>query len=385
MRIREKRRRADLAALFFLLIFTVSAIAAIGVIVATRSGAATLELGPGGMDLNPAERVLLSTYLNTRADQLTSPAGNDPTPIAFSVLAGETAGEVAERLAVQGLIGDAQLLSIYLRYKGLDDQIEAGDFILRQTMTIPEIAATLTDANAREMSVRITEGWRLEQIAEALSANANLAASGMDFLALAGPAGPRRLAGSYSFLGDIPAGASLEGFLFPDTYLVRPGASAADLLNKMLANFEARLPAGYRTSVARRGLTLYQAIIIASLIEREAAVDDERPLIASVILNRLTIGQPLEIDATVQYALGSPGNWWPSVAGLDYRSITSPYNTYVVTGFPAGPIANPGAASIAAVSNAVQTDYLYYRARCDGSGQHSFAATYEEHLRNACQ
>jgi UPF0755 protein len=383
MRIREKRRRADLAALFFLLIFMVSAIAATGVILATRRGGAAIELGPGASDLNPAERVVLSAYLNTRAGQLTSPAGNDPTPTSFSVLAGETAGEVAGRLAVKGLIGDAQLLSFYLRYQGLDDQIEAGDFILRQTMTIPEIAAALTDASAREMSVRITEGWRLEQIAEALSANPNLAASGMDFLALAGPAGPR--SGSYPFLSELPAGASLEGFLFPDTYLVRPGASAADLLNKMLANFEARLPAGYRASVAGRGLTLYQAITIASLIEREAAVDEERPLIASVILNRLTIGQPLEIDATVQYALGAPGNWWPRLAGLDYRSIINPYNTYVVTGFPAGPIANPGAASIAAVADAAQTNYLYYRARCDGSGQHSFAATYEEHLGNACQ
>jgi UPF0755 protein len=382
MRIREKRRRADLAALFFLLIFTVSAVAATAVIVATRGGAATVELGPGASNLNPAERLVLSAYLSARADRLISPAGNDPTPISFSVLSGETASEVAERLVTQGLVSEAQLLNFYLRYKGLDAHIEAGDFILRQTMTIPEVAAALTDASAREMSLRITEGWRLEQIGEALSTNPNLGVSASDFLALAGPSGPRT--GGHSFLGDIPAGASLEGFLFPDTYLVRPGSSAADFLNKMLTNFDARLPAGYRTAVTGRGLTLYQAIIVASLIEREAVLDDERPLIASVILNRLTIGQPLEIDATVQYALGAPGDWWSSVAGLDYRSITSPYNTYYVTSLPTGPIANPGAASIAAVANAAQTNYLYYRARCDGTRRHSFAATYEEHLANAC-
>ena len=144
------------------------------------------------------------------------------------------------------------------------------------------------------------------------------------------------------------------------------------------------MPPDYRTQVAARGLTLHQAITLASLIEREAVVGDERPLIASVIYNRLAVGQLLEIDAAVQYALGQPGNWWPRLAGLDLRGIQSPYNTYAVPGLPPGPIANPGLESILAAANPATTDFYYYRALCDGSGRHAFAVTYEEHLANAC-
>jgi UPF0755 protein len=279
-------------------------------------------------------------------------------------------------------VHNPQLLIYYMQFLGIDDQVEAGDFILRQTMTTREVAAALTDARSREVQLRVVEGWRREQIAEALAASPSFAGVAADFLALTNQTSPR--AGAYPFLSDLGPGASLEGFLFPDTYLVRPTASAADILDKMLSNFEARLPAGYRAQVSARGLTLYQAITVASLIEREAVVDDERPLIASVIYNRLAAGQRLEIDATAQYVLGKPGDWWPRLDDLDLRVINSPYNTYVVEGLPPGPVANPGLSSIAAAANPAVTDYLYYRAKCDGSGRHAFAATYDEHLLNAC-
>jgi UPF0755 protein len=361
---------------------TAGACATLGLIVFLNGATAANDLGTPAADLNPAERFLLTAYLWANAADLTTPAGSDPTPITFNVQSGEAVGAIAERLAGQHLVHDARLLIFFLRYKGWDAGIEAGDFILRQTMTISEVARALTDAGAREVSVRVIEGWRLEQIAEALSANPDLAVSRDAFLALAGPNGPR---GGSDFLGEIPPGASLEGFLFPDTYLFHPGASASDVIEKMLANFQAQVPAGYRTQIAAHGLTLYQAVTFASLIEREAVVDDERPVIASVIYNRLAIGQPLEIDATVQYALATPENWWPPVAGLDLRAVDSPYNTYAAAGLPAGPIASPGLASILAVASPADTQYLFYRARCDGSGRHAFAATYEEHLANACQ
>jgi UPF0755 protein len=249
-------------------------------------------------------------------------------------------------------------------------------------MTLPEVARALTDALAREVVVRVTEGWRMEQIAEALALHPALADRSDDFRLLAGPNSPR--ANAYSFLSDLGPGASLEGYLFPDTYLLRPDATASDILNKLLSNFEARLPAGYRGQVAARGLTLHQAITVASLIEREAVVGEERALIASVIYNRLAVGQLLEIDAAVQYALGQPGNWWPRLEGLDLRSIQSPYNTYAVAGLPPGPIANPGLESILAAANPATSNFYYYRALCDGSGRHAFAVTYEEHLANAC-
>ena len=383
MRIREKRRQANLAARFFFLIVCLGALIVAGVLAFSSFGARELnDLGAGSPDLNPAERAMLVAYLATRSGEIARPAGSDPTPVDFSVAPGESAGTVAQRLAEAGLVSDAQLLTYYLRYLGLDGEVEAGDFILRQTMTMPEVARALTDALAREVVVRVTEGWRLEQIAEALALHPALADRSDEFLLLAGPNSPR--ASSFSFLSDLGPGASLEGYLFPDTYLLRPDASASDILNKLLGNFEARLPADYRGQVAARGLTLHQALTVASLIEREAVVGDERPLIASVIYNRLAAGQLLEIDAAVQYALGRPGDWWPRLGGLDLRGIVSPYNTYAVPGLPPGPIANPGLESILAAANPTASNYFYYRARCDGSGRHAFAVTYEEHLANAC-
>lgn len=383
MGIRAKRRKSNLAAQFFLLIFGVCAVAVAGMLAFASFGRRGLDvLGAGSPDLNPAERALLTAYLAARTGDLTTPAGTDPTPVDFSVAPGETAGVVAERLATQGLIADAQLLTSYLRYLGLDNQVEAGDFILRRTMTTPEVARALTDALAREVVVRVTEGWRLEQIAEALALHPALADRSDEFVLLAGPNSPRVHA--FGFLSGLAPGASLEGYLFPDTYLLRPDATASDILAKLLGNFEARLPPDYQSQVAARGLTLHQAITLASLIEREAVVSDERPLIASVIYNRLAAGQLLEIDAAVQYALGQPGNWWPRLEGLDLRTIVSPYNTYALAGLPPGPIANPGLDSIQAAANPAVTNYFYYRALCDGSGRHVFAVTYEEHLANAC-
>jgi peptidoglycan lytic transglycosylase G len=379
--IKQRRRRADLAARLFILSFMLCVLLAVGVVVGLRWTVAS-HLGRPAADLNPVEAFLLTTYLAARAPDLTAPAGSDPTPIPFSVQSGESAAAIAERLATEHLVNEARLIQYYLRYTGLDNHIEAGEFVLRQTMTVVEIASALTDARDREISVRVFEGWRLEQIAEALNTNPALSVSKDDFIALAGPNGTR--SDTYAFVRDLPPGASLEGFLFPDTYFFRPGATASDAINKMLANFDAKLPADYRAAAGAHGLNVYQAITVASLVEREAVVDDERPLIASVILNRLAIGQPLEIDATVQYALGTPGNWWPSVNGLDFHAIANLYNTYTVAGLPPGPIANPGLRSILAAAHPADTKYLYYRALCDGSGRHAFAATYEEHLANAC-
>ena len=381
--IRAKRRRSNLAVRFFLFIFAIAALLVGGVYAYLAfNSRARQTVGEAGQDLNPAESTVLLAYLTARASDLEKPAGNDPTPINFSVEPGATASQVAAELFDLGLISDARLLTTYLRYHSLDNQVEAGDFILRQTMTIPQVALALTDADAREVAVTVIEGWRMEQIADALRTHRGLSNVAGDFEALAGPNVAR--AATYDFLAELPPGASLEGYLCPDTYLLRPDATASEIIDKLLANFAARLPDNYRADVAAQGLTLHQAITVASLIEREAVVDDERPIIASVILNRLGAGQLLEIDATTQYGLGKEGDWWPKLTGLDLRAVDNPYNTYANPGLPPGPIANPSLNSIAAVAHPAATDYRYYRALCDGSGRHAFAATYEEHLANAC-
>jgi UPF0755 protein len=189
----------------------------------------------------------------------------------------------------------------------------------------------------------------------------------------------------FSFAEDIPDPPSFEGFLFPDTYYLDPEATAIDVTHEMLANFDQQVTAELRAGFARQGLSLFEGITLASIVEREAVVGDEKPTIASVFLNRLASSMTLDADPTVQYALGQhEGGWWKAPLSFNDLEIDSHYNTYRYAGLPPGPIANPGLESLEAVAFPDQTNFLYFRALCDGSGRHAFARTFEEHLANAC-
>lgn len=336
--------------------------------------------------LNPIEAAALSVYLMSSQETLSTPAGNDPTTIIFEVSPGETASQIADNLLARGLISDTTLFRNYLRYYGLDVQIEAGSYSLASTMTIPEIALALTHATPTEITVRIVEGWRREQIADWIDQQPDIPFSGAEFLSATG-AGVS-LPPQITFAGEIPTGATLEGFLFPDTYRLSADATAGELVSKMLSNFDTRVTPQMRLDAAAQGLTLYQVVTLASIVEREAVVADERPTIASIYLNRLSAGMRLEADPTVQYAMGyqaDTGQWWNlNLTQSDYLSVDSPYNTYLYAGLPPGPIASPGLSSIQAVIYPAQTPYLFFRAACDGSGRHLFATTFEEHVNNAC-
>lgn len=379
-----RRRKTGSAALkFFLLMIIAAALGLAGAAIAVtlNGSSAAADFGPPAADLNPAERAGLSLYLSLNKAALNTPAGTDAANIAFAIEPGENASAVAARLQEMGLVTDANLLRLYMRYKGMDDQIEAGNFTLNAAMTIPQIAEALTDAAPDEVSVRVWEGWRIEQIADSLAGQPDLAYSRDDFMRLVAPGGER--AGGYSFLGDIPAANSLEGFLFPDTYSFSPGASTAEVLNRFLAGFDQKVTTQMRTDAAVQGFTLYQVVTLASIVEREAVHDDERPIIASVYLNRLASGMKLDADPTTQYAIATAANWWPPL-DVDPRVIDNPYNTYVYEGLPPGPIASPGLSSIKAVIYPAQTGYYFFRARCDGSKYHNFSTTYEEHLAYGC-
>jgi UPF0755 protein len=191
------------------------------------------------------------------------------------------------------------------------------------------------------------------------------------------------------FLDQRPAGATLEGYLAPDTYqLAAEGSTVLDLLKRQLDTFRDRVMPAWREAQAsgKTKLTLHQVLTLASIVEREAVLDDERPMIAGVYLNRLARGMRLEADPTVQYAMGyqaDSGLWWKAPVYLqEYDKVVSPYNTYKVKGLPPGPIAAPSLASIEAVLNPAQHDYLFFMAKGDGSGRHTFARTFEEHLKN---
>jgi UPF0755 protein len=336
--------------------------------------------------INVAEQIYLQTYLDARAEQLAQPAGDGNLPVSFSVAPGETADTIAANLAAAGLLNNTELFGRYVRYHGLDSGLEAGDFLLSPQMTIPELADALTEGTLREIDLRFLEGWRLEEMANYL-ATVNAAQIDADtFLAITQRQAAFDLS-AYDFLASLPPQATLEGFLFPDTYRVPPDADAAYLVDKMLQNFGDRVTPAMRQAYGFYGLSVREAVTLASIVEREAVVAAERPLMAGVFLNRLAQEMKLEADPTVQYALGydtNSGKWWKNPLTLDDLAFDSPYNTYVAPGLPPGPIANPGLASLQAVAEPTQTEFIFFVVDCTAAtpGSHVFSVTYEEHLAN---
>ena len=336
--------------------------------------------------VNVAQRIYLQVYLDSRAEQLAQPAGNGSLPVSFSIAPGETADTIAANLAAAGLLNDIELFRNYVRYHDLDSGLEAGDFLLSPQMTIPELADSLTEGVLREVDLRFLEGWRLEEMANYLATVNAAQIDADDFLAITQRQVPFDLS-SYDFLVSLPPEATLEGFLFPDTYRVPPDGDAAYLVDKMLQNFGNRVTPAMRQAYGFYGLSLRDAVTLASIVEREAVVAAERPLMAGVFLNRLAQEMKLEADPTVQYTLGyqsDTGKWWKNPLYLDDLALDSPYNTYVSPGLPPGPIANPGLASLQAVAEPAPTEFIFFVVDCTAvtPGSHIFSVTFEEHLAN---
>jgi UPF0755 protein len=325
----------------------------------------------------------VSFYLEARRSELNAPAGSDPASVIFTIEPGESVGQIAARLQSEGLIRDAQLFRQYLRYAKLDSGVEAGQFTLKKTMTIPQIAQALQTGLRDELTLTIPEGRRLEEVAALVAQQMPISATA--FLASARDA--KAWAAQYRVLSDLPAGASLEGYLFPDTYRFPQEVTAPDVIGRMLSNFDRRVTPALRDKLAAQKRTLFQAVTLASIVERESAVAAERPAIASVYFNRLVSGMALDADPTVQYGMASARNqppWWPQLTQQDYRSVKSPYNTYLNPGLPPGPIASPGLSAIQAAVEPAQTVYYFFRASCNRDGTHLFSKTLEEHAAKAC-
>jgi UPF0755 protein len=342
---------------------------------------AAVLIAPEG--LNPAEAIVLRIYLLQNNNALNTPKGTDPTLRRFEVTDTDTAQSIGVKLVTEGFINNGTLFKNYVRYEGLDKQLRAGIFFISETMTTAEIARELTNPIPQTVTLVVIEGWRKEQIAEAIDAQPMLNFSGNDFLALVGEGAP--LPPDFQQKYNIPSGASLEGFLFPATYEVYIGASAAELRDQMLDAFDRNITAQMRGDVLAQNRTMFEVVTLASIVEREAIIPEERPQIAGVYLNRLDGGVKLDADPTVQYGIGNSrdGNWWTRLSLQDYQ-YSHPYNTYIHTGLPPGPIASPGIASIRAVIYPAIVPYFYFQAACDSSGRHVFSITYEEHLSKSC-
>jgi UPF0755 protein len=370
-----------LARLVVLLVVLVGCLAAGLVLLLSWQDAGS---GSGASTLNLVERLYLGSYLASRSGDLGKAAGDGSGEASFEISPGENADQIAANLVEQGLLTDRSLFRNYVRYHGLDSRLEAGTFQLSRQLTIPELAARLTRATAVEIELRFIEGWRLEQMVEYLEVTNPANIDAAEFSAIV----ERRTAfdlSSYDFLATLPDEASLEGFLFPDTYRLQSDASAADLAGAMLSNFGERVSPGLRQSFGVQGLSTYEAVILASIVQREAVLLEEHPLMVGVFLNRLEQGGLLQADPTVQYALGYQADsekWWKSPLSREDLDVISPYNTYRVAGLPPGPIANPGLSALQAVASPTITDDLFFVLDCtaDRPGSHVFSQTYEEHL-----
>jgi UPF0755 protein len=333
------------------------------------------------------------------------PAGTDGSRITVEVVGGSTDSEIGQLLFDKGLV-KSQLVFLYtVMQAGRSGDLQAGVYDLSPSLRPSQIVAALKQEAGEEVSVTLIEGWRLEQMVGYLGST-KLTMNLEEFAALARTP-PADLLAKYDFLAGLPAGRSLEGYLYPDTYRVDANASAREVIEKLLDTFGRRLTQEIRDGIAAQGLTIDQAVTLASIVEREAVLDAERPTIAGVYLNRInhpkgeTVGL-MQADPTLQYALSTAQfgsrpvrdwgqiTWWPQLqtAGKDVvlPEALAGYQTYLVRGLPPTPISAPRIASIAGVAAPdTGAGYLYFVAGCPGGvrdGSHYFAKTNSEQNAN---
>jgi UPF0755 protein len=287
-----------------------------------------------------------------------------PAARIVTISQGESFKSIARRLAAAGVVRSAILFMAYGEWSGDAARVKPGDYAFAGGESLQRILARLVAGDFLTVTVTIPEGLTVHQIGQRLEVAGLVCASEFDAAAANGPL--------INALGLAPTGA--EGYLFPATYRFSPRARSDDLLAVMLARFFRVFTPQLEQRMFDAGLDARQLVTIASIIEREAKVAGERPVIASVFYNRLAAGMPLQSDPTAQY--NSSGERLPALAAVH---TVSAYNTYAISGLPPGPIANPGWSAIGAALYPAHTEYLYFVARDDGT--HIFSRSFEEHQR----
>lgn len=295
-----------------------------------------------------------------------SPVGGSRKEIV-RVPRGATAGTVGRLLAGHRMVRSALGFKILARLTGKSGSLKPGAYDLNSDMSPMKIIDKIASGDACSRWLTVPEGYTAAQIGDSIQESGMGKAARFTTLALRD---------GYAFKEGFPHPKdSLEGYLFPDTYLMPVGASEDTVIREMLACFDRKVAKPLAPDFARSDMSFQEIITLASLIEREARVPKDRPMISAVLRNRLRVNMRLQCDATVIYALGH------HVDRVLYRDleIDSPYNTYRNAGLPPGPIANPGLDSIKAALHPAEADYLYYVAKPDGS--HIFSRTLDEHQR----
>lgn len=297
-----------------------------------------------------------------------SPAAPGGAAQVVTVPPGASLRAIAAQLDAAGLIRSPLAFMVAARTRRLAARLQSGEYLIEPSSSTLEILDKLALGQVVLHRLTVPEGYTAAQIAAALEA-AGLGERS-SFLRLVRQEGDTF---SWPFLAGR---RNLEGYLFPETYYFPRGLAARQIVTAMLARFDERVTPRLRAEAETRGISLAQAVTVAAMVEREARLPVERPIIAGVIYNRLRRGWRLEIDATVLYALGRHGGL---VTNADLQ-VESPYNTYRYAGLPPGPIANPGLAAIEAAVRPADTPYMFYVLRPDGT--HAFSRTFEEHQRN---
>jgi UPF0755 protein len=292
-----------------------------------------------------------------------------PTPmqdVKITIKPGSSSADIAGVLADNGVIKNAILFKLYISRKNAGEKLQAGEYNLQTGMSFSEaLIALLKGPDIKYFKITAPEGLTVAQTADTVAASSPIKKD--DFLAAA-----IKSKYKFDFLKEIP-GEDLEGFLFPKTYTITDKTTAEDLINMMLKQFQIETSVLDMSLAEKRGMTIYQVVIVGSIIEKEVKLSQERPLVAAVIYNRLDQGMYLQMCATVEYALPEHKE------ALSYEDLEteSPYNTYLHPGLPPGPIASPGLASLEAALKPSPVDYLYYVLTGE-DGTHSFTNSYEE-------
>ncbi len=333
-------------------------------------------LGPAAEHLPGTQKLRLILRCSGMLERFNSPV--NPQSGRFILEIGEQEGVSAVLSDIAGgLDCDPELLRTYWIYTGADRQIRPGRYVLSGTFTVPQITDLVTAAGKSLVRFSFISGMRLEELAQLIDGS-GFSFSGAEFLEAAKNYDP-----------DLhPTGIrSLEGYFVPGSYEMSRGIPLDAFLNNFVRVFNTRVREPYGQAFSENGLSLHEAVTMASMIAREAMSESEYGMIASVFYNRIAAGMKFESDPTAQYAIGwdpESGTWWKNPLTLIDVSVNSAYNTYGVNGFPPGPICSPGADIYEAVAYPEQTDYLYFRARCDNTPYHNFSRTYEEHVSFAC-
>jgi UPF0755 protein len=295
-------------------------------------------------------------------------AGRATEEVVVDIPPGTSTAEIFRRLEAVGVVEDAKLAEVYYRLHRRRTPLQAGEYRFRRPMPVDEIINRMGRGDVVRHAIVVPEGLTAEETFAIFWKQG-----------IGGPDGFRAAMAETELVpGLTPGVTDLEGFLFPDTYIVTRSTSAKQIVDRMVANFREHFTPDLQRRAARLGLSARQAVTFASIVQKETSIRDEAPLIAGVYWNRLKRGMRLQADPTVIYAMKRDGRWTGTLFRSDY-DYESPYNTYRIDGLPPGPICNPGMDALRAGVTPRPTSFLYFVAD-PLTGRHNFSATYDDHL-----